>query len=129
MVFQELLMLLTQNYLLGCKVENVLLNSSPVNQSWLTHRAISTKSLSVALSQNTQLRKLSSPQEIKHPGQAKIKILTAPNQEGSKLKTSAEQMHHHVKAKLLVKLVGLCRVIQGKNMIERMEWATFLQQA
>jgi len=38
-------------------------------------------------------------------------------------------MHHHVKAKLLVKLVGLCRVIQGKNMIERMEWATFLQQA
>ena len=63
---------LTQNYLLGCKVENVLLNSSPVNQSWLTHRAISTKSLSVALSQNTQLRKLSSPHEIKHPGQAKL---------------------------------------------------------
>lgn len=83
------------------------------------HRAFSAKSLSIALSQNIQVRKLSSPQEIKHPRQAKINCSKLKRQQVKNVSRA------DASSKLLVQVVGLCRVTQGKNVIGG--WATFLQ--
>lgn len=90
-------------------------------------RAISAKSLSIALSQNIQVRKLSSPQEIKHPRQAKINCCKPRRQQVKNVsRAAAPPCEGKTPSEVSGALQGNSR--QKHDCEDGCGWATFLQQ-